>query len=426
MRRLKFDNFYFRSSLYTILSLSASALNYLLYPALTRVLSPREFGDFAAIMAISAQVLAILLTFNLTSIYLVKQYPEDEAREKVQVIQKVLIWFFLGATVLLLISAPLVKERLHIADPLTFGILALMLLVAVPSTIWVGYLQGHNQILKVGVASVAAGFAKLVFALVFAILWGVSGALGGVLAGIMLGVVVVRLIAGIRLPSLRSSISAFSKTEGTFLGGMFGYVVGSAIVVGALGVLQNIDIVYAKALFSPTEAGVYSGISVLSNALYFVSFVLIWIVLPAVTIENPRHNRRLLRTAYSLLGVMAVSAVLGEFLLRGALSTFLLGSAFGGQGNVLIIASLYQIALVGATLYGYYLLVLRRRRALLLAGCVFLPTVAAPAIFPPSGAEALIATLLLALLLGWTLYGIIRVIIRGVWAGVASNVRKDA
>jgi hypothetical protein len=137
-----------------------------------------------------------------------------------------------------------------------------------------------------------------------------------------------------------------------------------------------------------------------------------------LTIENPRHNRRLLRTAYSLLGVMATGAVLAEFLLREVLSTFLLGSAFVGQGNVLIIASVYQVALVGATLYAYYLLVLRRRRALLLAACVFLPIVAAPILFPPSDSQALIATLLLALLLGWTLYGIIRGITRGMWGAL--------
>jgi O-antigen/teichoic acid export membrane protein len=371
-------------------------------------------------MAISAQVLAILLTFNLISIYLVKNRSEEEAREKVQVIQKVLIWFFLGATVLLLVAAPLVRERLHIADPLTFAILALLLFAAVPSVIWTGYLQGHNRLIKVGISSVAAAFAKLIFALLFASLWGVSGALWGVLTGGVLSLVVVRLIAGMRLPSLRSSISSLSKTQGTFLGGVFGYIVWSAIVVGALGVLQNIDIVYAKALFPPAEAGVYSGISVLSNALYFVSFVLIWIVLPVVTFENPRHNRRLLRTAYSLLGAMAAGAVLAEFLLRGVLSTFLLGSAFGGQGNVLIIASLYQIALVGATLYAYYLLVLRRRRALLLAGCVFLPAIAAPTLFPPGDTMTLITTLLLALLLGWTLYGIIR----GVWGALSHTSGK--
>jgi hypothetical protein len=111
---------------------------------------------------------------------------------------------------------------------------------------------------------------------------------------------------------------------------------------------------------------------------------------------------------------MAACVVLAEFLLRGSLSTFLLGSAFGGQGTVLIIASLYQIALVGATLYAFYLVILRRKLALLLAGCVFLPIVAAPVIFPPSNTEALITTLLLALLLGWTVYVIIRVVIRGV------------
>ena len=253
-----------------------------------------------------------------------------------------------------------------------------------------------------------------------------SGALWGVLAGTVLGIVALRLIAGMRLPSLRSSISSLSKTEGTFLGGVFGYIVASAIVVGALGVLQNIDIVYAKALFSPADAGVYSGISVLSNALYFVSFVLIWIVLRAVTMENPRHNRRLLRTAYSLLGAMA--AVRGARGVSAPRRTFYVppGERVRRPGDVLIIASLYQVALVGATLYAYYLLVLRRRRALLLAGCVFLPTVAAPAVFPPSDTMTLIATLLLALLLGWTLYGIIRVTIRGVWGAVRHTRGKDA
>jgi len=295
------------------------------------------------------------------------------------------------------------------------------LLTSVPFVIWTGYLQGHDQLLKVGVSSVAGALAKLVLALLFASLWGVSGALWGVLAGGALAVVVVRLIAGMQLPSLRSSLSPLSKTQGTFLGGVLGYILASVIVVGALGVLQNIDIVYAKALFSPSEAGVYSGISVLSNALYFLSFVLVWIVLSSLKIENPRHNRRLLRTAYSLLGAMAAVAVLGEFLLRGILSSFLLGGAFGGQGNVLLIASLYQVALVGATLYAYYLQVLRRRRALLLAGCVFLPTVAAPVLFPPSDTLTLITTLLLALLLGWTLYGMIRVVVRGVWAGAGQT-----
>src|SRR4051812_32238364 len=122
----RLSNFYARSSLFVILSLSGAALNYALYPFLTHILTPSGFGNFTAIVAISNQILAILLAFNIISIYLVKKYPEAEAREKTQVVQKILIWFFLAATLLLIVLSPLVKNKLKIDNPLAFVILALM------------------------------------------------------------------------------------------------------------------------------------------------------------------------------------------------------------------------------------------------------------------------------------------------------------
>ncbi len=405
-RRIKLEDFYIRSSLFALLSLVGAVLNYALYPALTRVLHPTEFGDFTAVLAISNQVLGIMLAFNLSSISLVKTYPEDDAREKAQIIQKVLIWLLLGATAMLLVASPLISRQLHIVDPLTFIILALVLVATVPAVIWTGYLQGHQRIINVGIYTVISAFSKVALAFLFARLWGVSGGLLGVLAGVMLAIVALRLTAGVRLPSLRSSLTSITTSEWAFVRESVTYLGISVLVVGMLSVLQNIDIIFAKALFSPAVAGVYSGISVLSNALYFLAFLLVWIVLPTVSPANPRHNRRLLRTSYSLLALMAVGAMAGEYLLRNVLAGSLLGVAFGGQGDILIRATLFQIVLVGSTLYAYYLLVLRRKRALLLAGCIFLPTVAAPVVLAPGDTRAMITTLLLATLSGWVVYGI--------------------
>jgi O-antigen/teichoic acid export membrane protein len=406
LRRIKLEDFYIRSSLFAFLSLVGAILNYALYPSLAHVLNPTEFGDFVAVLAISNQLLGIMLAFTLTSISLVNTYPEDEAREKAQIIQKVLIWLFLGATAVLLVVSPLIRQQLHIVDPLTFVILALLLVAAVPAVMWTGYLQGHQRVIKVGIYNVAGVVSKLVLALLFARLWGVSGGLLGVLAGTMLGILTLRLIAGMRLPSLRSSLTPLTASQWTYVRGTMTSLGVSVLVVGMLSVLQNIDIIFAKILFPPAVAGVYSGISVLSNALYFLGLLLVWIVLPAVSPANPRHNRRLLRTSYSLLALMAVGVMAGEYLLRNVLARSLLGLAFGGQGDILILASLFQILLVGSTLYAYYLLVLRRKRSLLLAGCVFLPSVAAPAVLVPGDTRAMITTLLLATLLGWVAYGI--------------------
>ena len=145
--------------------------------------------------------------------------------------------------------------------------------------------------------------------------------------------------------------------------------------------------------FPPADAGVYSGISVLSNALYLPRVVLIWIVLPASDHREPTPQSPL--TADRLLAAWrswprrdgrGVPAPRSAF-------QFFLGRAFAGQGDVLIHRQSVSDRAGGSNTLCVLSAGLRDgRRALLLAGCVFLPTVAAPAIFLPGDTAALIAT----------------------------------
>jgi len=404
MRRLKLENFYIHSSLFGLLSLGAAALNYLLYPALTRILNIGSFGDFTAIMALSNQILGVLLAFNLTSIYLVKKYPEKVALELSQAIQKVLIWLCLGSAVILLLLAPLLRTELHIASPLSLVALVALLLVAVPTVIWTGYLQGHKQLLQVGLFNISSAALKLIFVIVLAHLGGVAWGLSGVVIGTLGGLLVLRVSAGRALPSLSSIFTSLSKDQRAFIGSTRYYILESIVVVGMLSLLQNIDIVYAKSLFSPSTAGVYGGVSILSNALYIVSFLLIWIILPEVTVTPSSHNRRIIRTAFTLFAGMGLGVIAAEILLQAWLTRLILGPAFTGQGLILIVTSTYQIALVGVTLYAYYLLVRKKMSALILATCVSAPTVLAPIAVPPKNPTALIATLLGALIFGCVMF----------------------
>ncbi|MBA3757280.1 hypothetical protein H0X09_00210 [Candidatus Saccharibacteria bacterium] len=411
MLKIKLSNFYVRSSMFTVLSLGGAFFNYLTYPVLSRVLDTSSFGNFTVILALSNQVLAILLAFNIISIYLVKKYPEKDAREKSQIIQKVLIWFFIAATILVLAFSPLINTGLRIDEPLTFLILAVILITAIPAVIWTGYLQGHKRLVQVGVYAFSGAFFKFVMAVTLGAIWGTVGALWGVMIGTIMGMLILRLVAGVKLPKISSMFSPFTNSERKFLSSLTLYTAGAVIVVGGLGILQNIDIIFAKALFDTHTAGVYSGISILSNAVYYISFLLVWIILPEMDPNNPMSNRRIIRSAYKVLLIMGTGALLLEVLFKNFITQALLGPEFANQGQILIFATLFQLSLVAVTLYAFYLLILRSRRSLLLALSVILPCLLLPWQLS-TNPQNMIVSLWVSVILGVIIYFITNTIFR--------------
>jgi O-antigen/teichoic acid export membrane protein len=379
--RPKFSNFYVRSGLFGVMSLVAAALNYALYPVLTRILSTTDFGDFAAVVAISNQVLSLLLAFNIISIYLVKTLPEESARRHAQTVQKMLIWLFLGLTVLVFAISPFLHNLLKIQNPASFIVLAILLFTAVPAVIWTGYLQGNKEMIRIGAYNLGAALTKLILGAALAASFGTVGGIWGLLGGGIVGLFVLWVYPGVRLPQLGSIFKKSLAKEKRFVYSLKGYIIGCLLLVGGLGFLQNYDITLAKTLFSADSAGLYSGISILSNALYYLSFLLVWIILPEIKLDDHKNNRRILGTAYKILCGLSLATLVFELLLKNHLAGILLGSSFAGQGNLLIFASLYQITLVAVTLYVFYLLVTRQKKSALLGGLVFAGTTLVPAIF---------------------------------------------
>jgi O-antigen/teichoic acid export membrane protein len=237
----------------------------------------------------------------------------------------------------------------------------------------------------------------------------------------MLGLTTLKIIARTNLPAIRTIFSRLTSDERLVVKDLRSYIIGSTIIVGLLSILQNIDITYAKVLFSPDIAGVYSGISILSNSIYYVALMLIWIVLPEISIENSTHNYRLLKTSYKLLSVLALGVVLVEYIFKNGLTSLLLGDKFSGQGSILIYASLYQILLVGVTLYAYYLLVLRDIKALILCLCIVLPSATLPWILGHN-TLAMVRALVYSILLGIVMYSLINVIVINSGANDAKQI----
>lgn len=396
-------NFYVRSGLFGILSLAGAVFSYALYPVLARILSTSEFGDFAVIVAFSNQLLGLMLAFNIISIYLVKSQSEEKARSHAQIIQKSLIWLFLGLTLVFLLVSPYLSSLLKIDNTGYFFILGLILLISVPGIIWTGYLQGHKELVRVGFFNLTASLGKLIFASFLAISLGAAGGLLGIFFGSIAGLLTIHFMPGVKLPTLRSFFARSDPEELKSLYSLRKYVLECLLVVGSLSFLQNYDITLAKALFPPEQAGVYSGISVLSNALYFLSFLLIWIVLPEIKLGDKVVNKRVLTTAYKLLATLAVGVVAAELLLKGQITQLLLGNNFVNGSDLLVFATLYQITLAALALYAFYLLVIRQKRVSFLVLICLLITLIIPAAAADTPLE-MIQLLWASLLVGFSAY----------------------
>lgn len=388
------------------LSLTGAAINYMLYPLLARQLSTSDFGDFTVTMALFNQTLSVMLAFNVISVSLVKNHDQDTARTNLQVIQKVLVWFFVSICIAILCTTPLLRAVLKTSNPWYFFILALLLLASVPSTIWSGYLQGHKKLRRVGVYSLSSAIGKVAFAVALAGIFGVTGGLAGVLFGVIVGTFILWFRSPIHLPSNRSLLKMLTPNEKKFLKGISPFIVTSLFVVGGLGVLQNIDITFAKILFDTQTAGVYSGVSIISNAIYFLSFLLVWLVLPEIVVGDQATNRRILKRAYMGLFAIAATALLAEYFMQHFLITALLGDAFGSQSNLLIPATLFQLSVVGCALYAFYLLVIRSSRSILFSLLVALPCMAV-LLLKPSDPLGMMRSLLVSVLFGVLCYIII-------------------
>lgn len=391
------------SIVFIILSLVGALANYLVYPFISRQFTTSQFGDFTLTMSIFNQVLSVLLAFNVISIALVKHNLEHEARFKAQSIQKALIWFFIILSLLILVFTPWLKAGLNIANPEYLFVLTTLLLVSVPSIIWSGYLQGHKKLVNVGMYLGSSGILKLFFAVVFASYAGITGGLLGVLIGISIATLLLWATRPIELPSLKYVYKKFDTEEKTFLIKVRRYVIGALFVVGSLGLLQNIDITLSKILFSPDVAGQYIGVSIISNAVYFLSFLIIWLMLPNISVGENSNNRAVLKKAYLALLIISIVTVGFELIFGELAISLLLGENFAAMSSLLVYATIFQLLLVAIAIYAYYLVVISDQRCVILSLAVVICSMMSGILFADSP-KTLILSLIMGVLLGLTVY----------------------
>lgn len=402
-----------QNTFFIIASMVSASCNYVLYIACARILSPSQYGDLALVLAVSNQVLGALFATNLLSIYLVHTKGGDYARDVLELIQRRVLIVLLSLATMTILLGSYFAYVVGVQDRWLVGCLCLILLTAIPAAIWLAYFQANREFVRISIYNIVSSISKLILTSAGALFFGVRAALMGVVAGQVLGLSATRLYRGLRPPSVLNAIlKKPTSTVSSYLHehrNMFWVAIFSVLV---LSFAQNIDILIANARLSDDLAGGYSAISLLSNALYYLGFLIIWLLLPRLLDFTPEKQKATLRnivaalSAITILG-MGAAALFGDITVK-----IFLGQNNGDIARALPFAVAYQITLIATALVTYFFILQGRIKnaAFIILSFVILG-ISSLSLFGKS-ITTIPISLLASLLCSWLIYVII-VFMRG-------------
>lgn len=355
-----------------VLSLVAGIINYASNLVFGRMLSPAEFGDLTALLALSviASVPAFAAQTRVAERLATHRARGDSrtAAYSIRHNSAHVAVYALALGVLSLIAAPAIEELLSLQAIGPAIALSPLLVVAFLTPLALGVLQGLERLVALGLFMVAIAGSRLVVGS----LWVAGGGgSGGAVAGQALGAALALIAIALLVRPATSEASpgaavagAKRKIDAPALSATAAFV--------AFALLSNLDIVLAKLALSPADSGAYAALSTIGKVILFLPSAIAVAMVPraARRREEGDSASRELRLAALLTFAISAAASIASVISP----TFLLHVMFGDR-YVDAASGVLPMVLAGTGLSLLYLLVVytvaiqdRRWTLLLLVG----------------------------------------------------------
>lgn len=349
------DSLVKNTAIFWLASLGVSFINYLYYPVLGRVMKPADFGEVQTVISIYTQTAVFFQVLALVGIGVIAKYAQADERQRVldELSRLALTCSALVFVLTVLFAAPL-AHFFHFYSVAPFLALAAALVVSVPLSFANSYLQGHKRFMVLSAGNLMAAVAKLALGVLFVWLGlATFGAIGGLVCAQLLGLAyALKMGEGIRhfvAANLRAR-----KPELSLLRPELPYA-GMVLVTSlATNLMLSFDILVIKHYFAPEQAGLYSGISIISNIVFFLTSPIAGALVPSIRPAQPAAaNRRLLLRSLGLSLVVGGAATLLFTGLPNLVVGLLLGSRFVPYAMYLpgLAVALFFMSLVNLIVY---------------------------------------------------------------------------
>ena len=272
----------------------AQTLGYALNVVGARFLGPDGFGAFASLLSILVIGSVVGGGFQAVGARRLVLSSITQRRGQAVTILRITLWsaLIVGGTTLAV--SPLLQWLLHIDGWLPLALTALALIPVTIAGAQYAITQGGENFARLATMYALVGLGKAAGGIAGAI---ISGTLLGAMVGVTLGSTAT-LIVGLAV--LRPVVARPALA----LPGFVKESLHATHALGALFVLTNIDIILARVILSPEQAGLYAVGSIVAKiAFWLPQFV------GVVAFPRMADHRRSRATKYAVLTVAAIGVV---------------------------------------------------------------------------------------------------------------------
>ena len=324
---------------------AANVCNYLFHLFSARSLGPASYSDVATLAGLIG---IIILPLGGAQVFVARHVAGQDAKGRV-LNDGNYVSGFAGAmllaggalTALLLVASPLIEEWLSIGSLLAVALAMLVTLPSFVTPVIIGAAQGRRLFMLVGIALFVPAAIRVVLTVSsLQAGLGVSGTMAATLVGALIAVALP--FASLRTGLAGSWRPRLPRTEALAL---------LPVIAGmlAISLLTTDDLIAAKVAFSPHEAGLYGGASLIGRVILYLPVAIVTVLLPNVSARVAAgHSTRSLLTN-SLLATGAVCLVFTIFytVFPHLIVRIAFGSKYQGAASLLwmfaIAMSLYSL-----------------------------------------------------------------------------------
>lgn len=326
-----------------ILSVTASAFNYLFQIISGRLLSAADYGVLNSAFSASNIITVMGVALGLS---VAKNISENESNAggKINLITKICLLLFIPITAVIVVVFKLLNfdTQLSISAAIAVSLISM-------SYIFHGSMQGKCLFNNVSKFNLIQPFVKLLF--------GSCALLIGLKFHFVFIVMAIGSICSIIYGYfvLNKTVSFKSKATVGEISPIFKYYIFTFISTTLLTLFNNIDILLVRQYFSENMVGIYSCAALFGKIILYVPSVLCTMLFPLSTKSSTNSKSVLAKTLlYSLL--ISGAAAVCLYILRDFLMTLVMGAEYSEAANYILPITAVIIPLVLITVLVNYLI----------------------------------------------------------------------
>ncbi len=326
--------------------MAGAALNYLFYPVVGRILEPKEFGEVQVVVALSVQSAAVFSIVRLIVVREVANADTDTAIALTHRVQSYMRQISVVLAVAGLVAAPFLAQALQYRSIVPMILLVALVVLGVIRAPIDGFLRGRQLFGQSALADFSNAALKLVLAATLALVgFGVGGALTGVILA-SLGSYIFEVYAARRVGFHKHHAAAKERLTVPVITFALRSLASIGLASMSITILVGLDTVMAKRFFEPEVAGLYSGISIISNILFYATISVTGVLFSSVKRkQSEAANRRILLFSGGLVAAAGTIGLLAFAVLPDLIIKILLGSRYLPLAHLLPYAGGAMLAL---------------------------------------------------------------------------------